>query len=196
MNQQEITTLKLFESLERDPNQTQRKLAKELNISLGLVNAFTKRLVRKGFFKIRTIPRNRVNYILTPKGMYEKTRLTYQYLLHSLEFYKETRFKFKSMYDRFLEQGKKKIFLVGACELTEIALIALHECDLELGAVVDPQKTGSRMLGNPVRDGSALQTVATDDVVVIMRTDFEKDFYSLIQRQVDSTGIVSLLMHP
>jgi DNA-binding MarR family transcriptional regulator len=110
MKQQEIKTLKLMESLERNPKQTQRDLAKDLDISLGLVNAFTKRLIKKGYFKIKTIPKNRIKYMLTPEGMYEKTRLTYQYILYSLDFYKETRVKIKSIYDRLFDQGKKRVF--------------------------------------------------------------------------------------
>jgi DNA-binding MarR family transcriptional regulator len=74
MKHQEITTLKLIQSLDKEPEQTQRDLASELNVSLGLVNAFIKRLLNKGYFKIKTIPKNRIRYILTPEGMCEKNQ--------------------------------------------------------------------------------------------------------------------------
>ncbi|MBW2133565.1 MAG: winged helix-turn-helix transcriptional regulator [Deltaproteobacteria bacterium] len=76
MDHRDLRTLKLLEEIEHNHAPSQRDLAKKLNISLGLVNAFVKRLAHKGYFKISTIPKNRVMYILTPKGMAEKTRLT------------------------------------------------------------------------------------------------------------------------
>ena len=72
MTPHEIRTLKILEALEKDPTQTQRDLSHQLKISLGLVNAFTKRLVKKGYFKITTIPKNRIQYMLTPKGWLKK----------------------------------------------------------------------------------------------------------------------------
>jgi DNA-binding MarR family transcriptional regulator len=48
--------------LDRDGNSSQRELSQRLNISVGLVNAFLKRLVNKGYFKVRTMPRNRLKY--------------------------------------------------------------------------------------------------------------------------------------
>ena len=86
MNKIDIRTLKILEEIENDHTPSQRDLSKKLNISLGLVNSFVKRLVQKGYLKITTIPKNRVKYILTPKGAAEKTRLTYQYIQHSLAF--------------------------------------------------------------------------------------------------------------
>jgi len=83
MDHKDIRTLKLLEEIEENHVQSQRELAKKLNISLGLVNSFIKRLAHKGFFKITTIPKNRVKYILTPEGAVEKTRLAYKYIQHS-----------------------------------------------------------------------------------------------------------------
>ena len=77
MDNQDIRTLKLLEEIENGHVPSQRDLAKTLNVSLGLVNSFIKRLAHKGYFKITTIPKNRVKYILTPKGAAEKARLTY-----------------------------------------------------------------------------------------------------------------------
>ncbi|MBU4208797.1 MAG: winged helix-turn-helix transcriptional regulator, partial [Proteobacteria bacterium] len=88
MDHNDIRTLKLLEEIEENHVQSQRELAKKLDISLGLVNSFIKRLAHKGFFKITTIPKNRVKYILTPEGVVEKTRLTYKYIQHSYRFYK------------------------------------------------------------------------------------------------------------
>lgn len=182
MKQQEITTLKIIESLEKDPNQTQRDLAKELNISLGLVNSFTKRLIQKGYFKIKTIPRKRIKYILTPDGMYEKTRLTYQYIMYSLEFYKDVRIKIKSIYDGLFKQGFKRVFFVGACELTEIALITLQESKLELANVVDDNKVGKKIIGCVVMHCSVLKDITPKDIVIVNKTNDEKEYLEITEK--------------
>lgn len=192
MKQQEITTLKLIESLERDPKQTQRDLAKELNISLGLVNAFTRRLVQKGYFKISTIPKNRIKYILTPKGMYEKTRLTYQYLLYSLQFYKETRAKIKSIYDQLSRQGKKRIFFIGIGELAEIAFITLQETNLELAGIIDDDKAGNNFFGMIILDYSSLRNVLSNDTIMITRPGSVSNLFSLIDTERTEVNIIDL----
>ena len=118
MNKIDIRTLKILEEIENDHTPSQRDLSKKLNISLGLVNSFVKRLVQKGYLKITTIPKNRVKYILTPKGAAEKTRLTYQYIQHSLAFYKKTRKELRKLFKDLMAQGDRKIVFYGASDLT------------------------------------------------------------------------------
>lgn len=184
MKQQEITTLKIIESLEKDPNQTQRDLAKELNISLGLVNSFTKRLIHKGYLKIKTIPKKRIKYILTPEGMCEKTRLTYQFIMHSLEYYKETRKKIRSIYEQLYRQGKKRVVFLGVCEMAEIALITLKESKLEFAGIIDKNEIGKRFLGEVVSGRNRLQMLMPEDVLLIMK-------HNAIEEQIDFMTTVS-----
>ena len=70
---------------------TQRAIADKMGVALGLVNLYLKRLVRKGYIKVSTIPSNRIKYLLTPKGVAEKARLTYEYMGYSLQLYRKTR---------------------------------------------------------------------------------------------------------
>ncbi|MGB5985839.1 MAG: winged helix-turn-helix transcriptional regulator, partial [Desulfobacterales bacterium] len=65
MDNLELRTLRLLEVLEGNQILSQRELARKLDVSLGLVNSFVRRLAQKGYFKITTIPQNRVRYILT-----------------------------------------------------------------------------------------------------------------------------------
>src|SRR3972149_9861076 len=68
--------LGLLESVERDGGQSQRRLASELGIALGLVNAYLKRCIKKGLVKVSEAPARRYAYYLTPQGFAEKSRLT------------------------------------------------------------------------------------------------------------------------
>ena len=121
MDPKDLRTLKILEKVDNDAVPSQRDLAKDLNISLGLVNSFIKRLVKKGYFKARHIPKNRMRYFLTPKGAAEKTRLTYLYIHYSYNFYKDARQKLRELYSNLEKQGVSRLVFYGAGDLAEIA---------------------------------------------------------------------------
>lgn len=147
MNFEDLRTLKILEELEGPHAPSQREVARSLDISLGLVNAFVKRLVQKGYFKVTTIPRNRVKYILTPQGLAEKTRLTCEYIQYSIQFYKKARERFSELFSELADSGVKTVAFYGAGELSEIASVSLAESRLALVAVADPEKAGKHFLG-------------------------------------------------
>ncbi len=140
MQPNEIKALKLIEALECDQSQSQRDLAERLGISLGLVNTLLKRLVKKGYFKIRTVPKGRVKYLLTPKGVSEKSVLTYRYILYSLSFYRDLQNKFRAIFAGLKGEGKERIILFGRGELSEIASIVIKENNLHLVGIIDQAK--------------------------------------------------------
>ena len=151
MDTQDIRTLKILEEIENGEAPSQRDLAGKLNISLGLVNSFIKRLTQKGYFKVSTIPRNRVKYILTPKGATEKARLTYEFIQYSFQFYKRVRENTGKYFKDLENQGVGSIAFCGAGELAEIAYVSLQETSISLLCVLDDQWNKSRFLGVPVR---------------------------------------------
>src|SRR5262249_39302645 len=83
--------LKLLEEVEKDSRVTQRGLATKLGIALGLTNIYLRRLVRKGYIKCVNVQSNRITYLITPRGIAEKARLTYEFMDYSLHLYSEVR---------------------------------------------------------------------------------------------------------
>ena len=69
--------------LQENKTTTQRQLSKQTGLSLGAVNLLLKKMVRKGLIKMEKLNARTVRYILTPKGMQEKSRLTYRYVRNS-----------------------------------------------------------------------------------------------------------------
>ena len=69
----------ILNHIHKDGKTTQRKLAKDAGISVGAVNLLLKNMVRKGLVKIERLNAKTLRYILTPKGIQEKVRLTYDY---------------------------------------------------------------------------------------------------------------------
>ena len=74
MEREALRDLEILAELARGDQITQRHLAARLGIALGLTNLYLKRLARKGFIKITSIPPRRARYLLTPKGIAQKTR--------------------------------------------------------------------------------------------------------------------------
>ena len=142
----DLRTLKLLEKVDNDGTPSQRDLARDLNISLGLVNSFIKRLAKKGYFKIGHLPKNRVRYILTPRGVAEKSRLTYEYIQYSFKFYRDARQKLRDLYAELETQGVRRIVFYGADDLAEIAYISLQQSRIELVAVVDDGSIGKKFM--------------------------------------------------
>lgn len=70
---------------ENNPNITQRDISAKTDISLGAINVLLKKMIEKGFIKIEKLSTRTVRYMLTPKGMMEKAKKTYDYVKHSYE---------------------------------------------------------------------------------------------------------------
>lgn len=165
----DLRTLRFFQEIEGNAELSQRFLARRLNVSLGLVNSFLKRLVRKGFCKVASLPRNRVRYVLTPRGMAEKTRLTYKYIQHSLDLYALARSQMADLFAQLDDRGVRRVVFLGTGSLAEIAFLSLQETRIHLVAVVDPQRAGKRFFTHTVIGLDGLGAIACDRFVVTTR---------------------------
>lgn len=179
MDQQEINTLKLLEAIEKDDTQSQRDLAKKLGISLGLVNSLIKRIAKKGYFKITTVPKNRVKYILTPKGFSEKIALTYRYISYSINFYTDIRDKICKIAETIVATDQKRVIIYGANELAEIACIVLQEYDLDLIGIIDDEKAGGKILGKTIFKSFFLKNNSFDAIILAHLNSASQEFESL-----------------
>ena len=166
MDPKDIRTLKILEKVDNGVVPSQRDLSRDLNISLGLVNSFIKRLVKKGYFKVTQIPKNRIRYILTPMGAAEKTRLTYLYIQYSYNFYKDGRQKLRDLYAGLEKQGVSRIAFYGASDLAEIAFLSLQETNIELVAVFDDDKEGKRFMRYTVSHPDTMASYSFDRILI------------------------------
>jgi len=90
MDREEIN-FTLLRILDKNPEFTQRDLSKEMGVSLGKVNYCIKKLVEKGWVKANNFRNNKdkrsYKYLLTPKGIEEKSKLTISFLYQKMEEY-------------------------------------------------------------------------------------------------------------
>jgi DNA-binding MarR family transcriptional regulator len=141
--------LGVLTSIEQNSAITQRKLASDLGIALGLANSYLRRCARKGLVKISQVPLNRYAYYLTPQGFAEKSRLTAEYLSVSFDFFRHARRDCAALLSYYSAAGWRRVALYGAGDLAEIAVLSAGETAIEVVAVIDTAEVGRRCAGLP-----------------------------------------------
>ena len=157
--------LHALEAIADDDHITQRALASRLGIALGLANIYLKRLVLKGYVKCVRLQSNRLRYLLTTKGIAEKTRLTYEFMQSSFDLYARVRVHLRSMLEPYALKNRKRVAVYGTGEAAELAYLSIAELRLELVAVFDGAGKGT-FLGQQVRHIETHQEVAFDLLLV------------------------------
>ena len=162
-------TLGLLSAVADNNAVTQRSVAKELGIALGLANAYLKRCIAKGYIKVTHAPANRYAYYLTPQGFMEKSRLTARYLSISFNFFREARGQCAQVFETYAQRGWKRVALWGASDLVEIAVLCAAEYPVEPVGIVSVGAGAHANSDLPVVE--RLEALGAVDAVVI--TDLE-----------------------
>jgi DNA-binding MarR family transcriptional regulator len=165
-NSNDRIVLGLLTSVDSNGARSQRHIAAELDIALGLVNAYLKRSIKKGLVKVSQAPARRYAYYLTPQGFSEKSRLTVKYLSSSFSLFRKAKEDFAKVFYLAHTRGMERIVLAGKSDLCEIAILCAVDMPITIVAVVDPDADVSRFLSvNLVRRYADLID-AFDGVVV------------------------------
>src|SRR5579862_9074528 len=158
--------LGLLAAVEQDRAQSQRLLASELGIALGLVNAYLRRCVKKGLVKVTQVPARRYMYYLTPIGFAEKSRLTVEYLSVSLGFFRQAKAECSALFASASARGLSRIAFAGISDLAEIAMICALNGDIKIIAIVDGKAAVKNYMGVPVVASFADLPEACDAVLI------------------------------
>ncbi len=157
-------TLGLLNAVHENSALTQRSVAGELGIALGLANAYLKRCVKKGLIKVKQAPPNRYLYYLTPKGFAEKSRLTAEYLSYSFTFFRRARHECAELFAECRERGWGRVALAGTGDLGEIATLCARDFPVTLAGFADGGAGVSRFAGLEV---AGLEDLGPVDAVVV-----------------------------
>jgi len=142
--------LGLLDAVEQNRAQSQRLLASELGIALGLVNAYLKRCIKKGLVKVRSAPARRYAYYLTPQGFAEKSRLTVDYLSYSFSFFRQAKTDCSDLYKSAKARGVSTVVLIGQSDLAEIAALCAIEQAINIAGLVQARAAQTQFVGVPV----------------------------------------------
>jgi DNA-binding MarR family transcriptional regulator len=192
VDKEDLQTLRLMDEIDRNGIHSQRELSQRLNISLGLVNTFLKRLVNKGYFKVTTMPRNRVKYFLTPEGLARKAKLAAEYLRYSVHFYRDIK---DLLLDKFTEMEKnqvKSILFFGAGEVADLAYLYLQLTSIRLAGIIDESKIGKSFFGHEIAGIEGTRQTGWDVILVTRPDRVEKTIDMLAEAGVDRSRIATI----
>jgi DNA-binding MarR family transcriptional regulator len=101
----------LLDQIESDPNVTQASLATQLGVAVGTVNWHLKRLIAKGYVKIKRAERRKLRYIITPEGIALRARLTVDYVEQSMLLYRRMRSRVRKLLVEAKQAGYNQVWL-------------------------------------------------------------------------------------
>ncbi len=119
--------LVLLEQIERDPDVTQASLASLLGVAVGTVNWHLKRLVAKGYVKVKRAQRRKLRYIITPEGLAFRGRLTVNYIENSLKLYRRIRLRVHELLAEVRQAGYDQVHIQGEGDIAEICKLTCLE---------------------------------------------------------------------
>ena len=124
--------LSLLENIERDPDVTQADLATQLGVAVGTINWHLKRLVEKGYVKVKRAERRKLKYIITPEGLALRARLMVDYVEQQFNLYRRIRQKVKDVAIQLRSEGHEQVRLLGEGDVADICRLTCIEQGLEI----------------------------------------------------------------
>ncbi len=190
LTREDRVTLSILEEIEKNPDTSQRSISRNLGIALGLVNSLVKRVVVKGYVKVTRLNQKSIQYMLTPKGFYEKSRLSYRYLRHSIRYLWLYRQRSTDLLRPFVNMGIKEAVIFGSGEEAELVYLTIQELNFELLAILDPENVGNYLIGYKIQDFSWLDdTDGVELLIILQSSGIQEDFEERLQ-DIHSRAII------
>jgi len=117
----------LLEQIEHDPDVTQASLAAQLGVAVGTVNWHLKRLVSKGYVKVKRAQRRKLRYIITPEGIAFRARLTINYIDQSMRLYRRVRQRVRELLVEVEQAGYNQVRIQGEGDIADICRLTCLE---------------------------------------------------------------------
>jgi len=185
----DVRELEILERLENNGHLTQRDLSKEVGIALGLVNHLLKKMVNKGWIKIKNIDAKKIRYLITPEGAREKSSLLYKRVESTIHFYLEAKRVIKDKVIHLKNEGIENVSIYGVNHISEVLFIVLKELDLELAHVVDDNKEGEVWFGYKV---IGMDQFVTSNTTVLILAAFDKEEIDGFCKEQENVKVVLL----
>jgi len=185
----DIRELAILEKLENNGHLTQRDLSKEVGIALGLVNHLLKKMVKKGWIKIKNIDAKKIRYLITPEGAVEKSSLLYKRVENTIHFYLDAKRVIKEKVEHLKGDGVKSVSIYGINHISEVLFIVLKELGLELISVVEEEKEGEEWFGYDV---IGMEEYVENKDSVLVFASFDKSEIDRFCKEYEDVKVVVL----
>jgi DNA-binding MarR family transcriptional regulator len=130
--------LVILEEIEQNPDATQASLASRLGVAVGTVNWHLKRLIAKGYVKVRRAERRKLRYIITPEGITLRAHLTVDYIQTSFRLYRATRERVLALLEQVRQEGYDQIYLIGDGDVADVCRLTCLEQNFSMAAAPGP----------------------------------------------------------
>ena len=129
---EELRELTLLENIENDPDVNQSTLATQLGVAVGTVNWHLKRLIAKGYVKVKRAERKKLRYIITPEGIALRARLAIDYVERSFSIYRRTRQRVREFLTEVENAGYDGVRILGKGDVVDICRLTCLEQGIEV----------------------------------------------------------------
>ncbi|NPV39899.1 MAG: winged helix-turn-helix transcriptional regulator [Anaerolineae bacterium] len=119
--------LTILENIESEPDTTQASLAEMMGVAVGTINWHLKRLIDKGYVKVKRAERKKLRYIITPEGIALRTRLLVDFIQSSMELYRLVRGRSQHAISEIKSRGHKTVRIEGEGDVAEILKLTCME---------------------------------------------------------------------
>jgi DNA-binding MarR family transcriptional regulator len=185
----DVRELKILEKIEGNGHLTQRDLSKEVGIALGLVNHLLKKMVKKGWIKIKNLDANRIRYLITQEGAREKSSLLYKRVENTIHFYLDAKRVIKDKVIHLKSEGVKSVSVYGINHIAEVLFIVLKELGLELTSVVDDNKEGEVWFGYTIVN---MDEFLKSGANILILASFDKEKIDVFCKEQEDIKVVAL----
>jgi len=176
----------ILDLIEQDGRVTQTELSRSLRVSIGLVNAYLKNLVNKGYVKVSNVKSSTIKYMLTAEGLSEKYRLTRSYMNKSLEFYRHIKQAVESRIIRLKLEEVRSVVFVGTGDVAEIMHLYLGDTKIELLDVFEAEVlSNKKFFDYQVKDLNELPAYVKNHKVDKILINFFEDIEEIEKRLVN-----------
>ena len=129
--------LVILDHIEQDPDASQANLAAQLGVAVGTINWHIKRLIDKGYVKVRRVERRKLRYIITPEGLALRARLTIDYIQNSFRLYRLVRERMSAALEQVERNGRQAVRLEGEGDVADICRLTCLERGMTLDGDLD-----------------------------------------------------------
>ncbi len=119
--------LVILEQIGQNPDATQASLAAQLGVAVGTINWHLKRLIAKGYVKVRRVERRKLRYIITPEGLALRARLTLDYINSSFQLYRLVRERVAEAVGELRAAGYSCVRLEGEGDVADVCRLTCLE---------------------------------------------------------------------
>ncbi|PKN88661.1 MAG: hypothetical protein CVU46_00190 [Chloroflexi bacterium HGW-Chloroflexi-8] len=131
-SENEHRELELLNKISADPDSTQATLASQLGVAVGTINWHIKRLIEKGYVKVRRAERRKLKYIITPEGIALRASLTLDFIQSSMSLYRLIRNRSLVAIQQVRKLGFNTVRIIGEGDVAEICKLTCLEQNIEL----------------------------------------------------------------